>query len=144
MATAVGTMTDRPHTAAQPPFPGARSTGLATGERPPEARRRQARRAHPLLGAFPLAVMTLATFLVLFTLMMARLEAGADPALRASTSMSVAATGSATGTVTTRASGGGESASTATPTTWSEESSAKVPVVTRTSGGSGLTEVGDE
>lgn len=36
---------------------------------------------HPLLRPFPLAVMTLATFLVVFTLLMARLTAGADPAV---------------------------------------------------------------
>jgi hypothetical protein len=146
MATAVGTMTDRPQTAAQPPFSGARTTDLTAGEPPQEAPRpRQARRAHALLGAFPLVVMTLATFLVLFTLMMARLRAGADPALRASASTSVAAAGSTTGAVTTRASGGGESAATATPATGSEEASARMPaVVTRTSGGAGTTEVGDE
>jgi hypothetical protein len=145
MATAVGAMTDRPHTAAQPPFPPARPTGLAAGERPQEAlRRRQARHAHPLLGAFPLVVMTLATFLVLFALMMARIGAAADSALRANTSISVAAPGSATGPVTTRASGGVESTATATAGR-SEESSARMPaVVTRTSGGSGPREVDDE
>jgi hypothetical protein len=47
----------------------------------------QARKADPLLGAFPLAVMTFAIFLVLFTLTIARLKAGADPALRPSTSL---------------------------------------------------------
>jgi hypothetical protein len=41
------------------------------------------RSAHPLLGVFPLAVFTLATFLVVSALLMARLTAGADPALRA-------------------------------------------------------------
>ena len=46
------------------------------------SRGRRAQR-HPLLGAFPLAVMTLATFLVVFALLMARLERGADPALSA-------------------------------------------------------------
>jgi hypothetical protein len=38
---------------------------------------------HPLLGAFPLAVMTLATFFVVFTILMARLQSGMDPALTA-------------------------------------------------------------
>jgi hypothetical protein len=89
--------------------------------------------------------MTLATFLVLFALMMARLRAGADPALRASTSTSVVAAGSAIGAVTTRTSGARESAATATPATGSEEPSARMPaVLTRTSGGSGPREVGDE
>jgi hypothetical protein len=146
MVRAVGTMTDRPQTAAQPPSSETRTAGLTAGEPPPEARRpRRARRAHPLLGAFPLVVIALATFLVLFTLMMARLRAGADPALRASTSTSVAAAGSAGRAVTTRASGGGEPAATATPATGSEESSARMPaVVTRSSGGAGPREVGDE
>jgi hypothetical protein len=144
MATAVGRMTDRPQTAAQPPVPRARPTGLTPG-RLDASRARRGRRAHPLLGVFPLVVMTLATFLVLFTLMMARLRAGADPALRASTSTSVAAAHSATGVVSTRASGGRESAATATPAAGSEESPARMPaVITRTSGGGGSTEVGDE
>lgn len=146
MAMAVGTMTDRPQTSAQQAFSGARTTGRAAGEPPPEAPRpRQARRAHPLLGAFPLVVMTLATFLVLFTLMMARLRAGVDPALHANTSASLVAAGSATSPVTTRASGGGESAATAMPATGSKQSSATMPaVVTRTSGGAGPKEIGDE
>jgi hypothetical protein len=146
MATAVGTMTDRPQTAAQPPFSAARPNDLTAGEPRQDARRpRWARHTHPLLGLFPLVVMTLATFLVLFTLMMARLRAGADPALRASTSTSAAAVGSATGAVTTRTSGGRESAATATPAAGSGESPARMPaVITRTSGGGGTTEVGDE
>jgi hypothetical protein len=42
------------------------------------------REAHPLTQAFPLSVMTLAAFLVAFTILMARLHAGVDPALRRS------------------------------------------------------------
>lgn len=57
--------------------------------KPPRSARgsAQARNARPLLGAFPLAVMTLATFLVLFTVTMARLKASADPVLRPSASL---------------------------------------------------------
>ncbi|MGD0452681.1 MAG: hypothetical protein ABSB69_03730 [Solirubrobacteraceae bacterium] len=43
---------------------------------------------HPLLGAFPLAVMAVAALLVLFMLTMARLNAGEDSPLRPSTSTS--------------------------------------------------------
>ncbi len=41
------------------------------------------RREHPLLRPFPLVVMTLATFLVVFALLMARLTAGVDPVVGA-------------------------------------------------------------
>jgi hypothetical protein len=44
-----------------------------------------ARAAHPLLGRFPLLVMAFAITLVLFTLAMAQLKAGADPDLARST-----------------------------------------------------------
>lgn len=86
----------------------------------------QARSAYPLLGAFPLTVMTLATFLVLFTLTMARLNAGEDPAPRPS--ISLLAKSSGAGAATTRTSGGGESAAVATPAAASEESSDASPV----------------
>jgi hypothetical protein len=46
---------------------------------------------HPLLGAFPLFVMTLAAILVLFTLAMAQLKAGSDPDLAQSTHSSLVA-----------------------------------------------------
>jgi hypothetical protein len=44
-----------------------------------------ARKTYPLLGAFPLAVMTLAAVVVLFAFAMAALNAKADSDLRAST-----------------------------------------------------------
>jgi hypothetical protein len=50
-----------------------------------------ARAAHPLLGAFPLAVMALAIILVLFTLAMAQLKAGSDPDLGQRTSSTLVA-----------------------------------------------------
>ena len=91
----------------------------------------QARKAHPLLGAFPLTVMTLATFLVLFTLTMARLNAGEDPAPRPSASLVARSSGA--GAVTTRTSGGGDSAAGATQAAPSEESSDASPVAVRPS-----------
>jgi hypothetical protein len=47
--------------------------------------------AHPLLAPFPLVVMGLALLLVLFTLTMAELNAGADPDLARGTSSSLLA-----------------------------------------------------
>jgi hypothetical protein len=120
MGTEAATMTDRPRTSARS-------------------------HPHPLLGAFPLVVMTLATFLVVFTLMMARLSAGADPAVHVGTSISLGAARSGASPVRTRASGGGESAAAAIPAAGSGEASATMPaVVTRTSGAAGTGEVGDE
>ena len=93
------------------------------------------RRSHPLLGAFPLAVMTLAVFLELFTLMMARLQRGADPVLRASGASSLVETASGGSPLRTRASGGGASAATALPVAAGEGSSQTSPaIVTRSSG----------
>ncbi len=105
----------------------------------------QARTAHPLLGAFPLAVMTLATFLVAFTLTMARLNAGADPDLRPSTSTSLVAISPGAGAVTTRTSGGGASAAAATPVAAAEQSSGTTAAIgTRAAGVPGTAEAGDD
>ncbi len=81
---------------------------------PPRSAHGSARtgKTHPLLGWFPLAVMTLAACLVLFTLTMARLNAGSDAALRAGASLVVR--GSSAGALTTRTGRGGESAAAAT------------------------------
>ncbi len=61
-------------------------TGLASS-RPPRRTRRlaHARQAHPLLGAFPLAVITLGTLMVLFAVMMAQFSADADSSSHADT-----------------------------------------------------------
>ncbi len=81
--------------------------------------------------------------------MMARLEAGADPALRPSTSTALLAESPGASAVTTRTSGGGEPAAAATPVAGSEESSAG-PRRHRhshercTGGAPGTTEAGDE
>jgi hypothetical protein len=82
--------------------------------------------------------MTLATFLVLFTLMMARLTAGADPALRAGNASALVEPASGASPLRTRASGAGSSATTATTVAASEGSPVATPaVVTRSSGGAG-------
>jgi hypothetical protein len=137
-------MTDRPSRAAAAP---ARPTPPRTAPLNASARgtrgSERTRKTHPLSGAFPLAVMTLATFLVLFAVMMARLKAGVDPVLRAGTSSSLA--GSGAGAVRTRTSGAGASAGLATPVAGSEEASSRSgSVVTRASGALGTREAGDE
>ncbi len=97
-ATAVGTMTDRPQTTARPPSPAPPKAPTA-GEPPRRRAARRHGRATPIRcwARSRSSVMTLATFLVLFTLMMARLRAGVDPALRASTSTSLVAASSGDG-----------------------------------------------
>lgn len=131
---AVDAMTER--TPAESPgqtSPRAQLAGSDGTSRAPRAGGR-----HPLLGVFPLTVMTLATFLVLFTLMMARLTAGADPALRAGNSGAVVETVSAGSPLRTRTSGGSGTVST-TSAVASQGSSATVPaVLTRSSGGAGV------
>jgi hypothetical protein len=103
-----------------------------------------ARKAHPLLGAFPLAVMTLATFLVLFTLMMARLQAGAGPALGSGASGALVAGPQGTGAVRTRTSGGAASSVSTSPVA-SEGAPTPTPaILTRASGAPGTTEAGDD
>lgn len=146
----MGTMTDRPQTSASSLSSAARPKAPAA-ETPPASAHRSARagNAHPLLSAFPLSVMTLGVFMVLFALMMTRLEAGADPALRPSTSTALHAESPGASAVTTRTSGGGEPAAATTPVAGSEESSgAPAAIVTRTSGATGgapgTTEAGDE
>jgi hypothetical protein len=137
-------MTDRPPRSAGTPAPPTppRAAPLGAPARGPRASERT-RKSHPLAGAFPLAVMTLATFLVLFAVMMARLKAGVDPALRAGPSSSLAVGGA--GAVRTRTSGGGEPAGLATPVAASEgASAASSAIVTRASGASGGRQAGDE
>jgi hypothetical protein len=144
MATAVGTMTDLPQTTPRPPDrPVQTSSKIDEPPRGATAPSR-ARNAHPMLSPFPLTVMTLTIFLVLFALMMARLKASADPALRASTTTPVAAASSGGRAVITHASGGGESAAKLAPAAGSEESSASPSVITRRSGAPGTTEARDE
>ena len=97
------------------------------------ASRRSAR--HPLLGGFPMAVMTLATFLVIFTLMMARLSVGADPALRGGANPVALTAGSGAGAVTTRVSGASAATSAAVQAAAGQGTSTATPaVVTRSSG----------
>jgi hypothetical protein len=144
MATAVGTMTDRSQTrpSSSPTSTKARATDGSRQDARPSAK---LRKAHPLLDGFPLAVMTLATFLVLFTVMMARLKAGADPSLRPSTSVSLIAGSPGAGRVTARASGGSRAGTTATPVARSAESAVTSgAIVTRTSGAPDMAAAGDD
>lgn len=107
------------------------------------------RHSHPLLNAFPLAVMTLATFLVVFALLMARLTAGVDPALRTGASSALVrenASGSAVRTrASTAAATGGAAGANATPIAASEGSSGTAPaIVTSSSGARGSGRGGDD
>ena len=138
-------MTDQPQAAARQPIPPVRPMA-PMADSPPSARESpRARRPHPLLGAFPLAVMTLATFLVLFTLMMARLQTGAGPVLSASKGSAALAEGNNESVVTTRTSGGGASSAPATSVAASEGTAGTSPaVVTRASGALGAAEGGDD
>jgi hypothetical protein len=71
----------RPLAPTQPPR-NARASARASARTPG---------AHPLLAPFPLVVMALALLLVLFTLTMAQLKAGADPDLARGTSSALVA-----------------------------------------------------
>lgn len=136
--TTVGTMTDPSRRSpAQPTAAGAsQSAQAARGTT-------AARSTHPLLGAFPLAVFTLATFLVIFALMMARLTAGADPALRAQRSTAVLTRGPGGAVLTTRTSGA--VGATTPPIAGSERPPGTgAAIVTSTSGAAGTREAGDD
>jgi hypothetical protein len=139
-ATAVGAMTER--TAAV-----SRREGSRQDSQPPAGagtNRATTARRHPLLGAFPLTVMTLATFLVLFTLMMARLTAGADPALKAASTAALVEPAAVGSPVGTRASAAAGAAGTPTVAP-ARGSSAPVPaVVTRSSGSAGAGALSDD
>ncbi len=101
----------------------------------------RARKAHPLLGVFPLTVMSLATFLVLFTVMMARLTAVGGTALSSNRSVALAANGIGVSGVRTRASGGGSGATVA-PAPLS--GGAAPAIVTSASGAGGAKGSGDD
>lgn len=60
-----------------------RPSSCVGSDRQGHSRARAKRAKRPLLGAFPLTVMAVATFLVVFAILAARLHNGADPALRA-------------------------------------------------------------
>lgn len=112
----------------------------------PRAAARGASRAsekHPLLGGFPLTVMSLATFLVLFTLMMARLTAGADPALVSSANAGLVAKGSRGSVIRSRTSGGAVPVATAAPVQARQAGASREAIITRASG-AGVTGSGDD
>jgi hypothetical protein len=69
----------------------ARASTPAASELPGRPAPKGIRRSHPLLGVFPLAVMALATILVLFVVTMAGLQ-DSDNTLRATPESSVVAT----------------------------------------------------
>ena len=101
-------------------------------------------RRHPLLGAFPLTVMALATFLVLFTVMMARLTAGADPAVKGASTAALVEPAAAGSPVRTRASAAAGAAGTPTVAP-ARGSLAPAPmVVTRSSGSGGVEAATDD
>lgn len=102
----------------------------AVAQREQRATRARRSHGHPLLRAFPLAVMTLATFLVVFTILMARLQSGVDPALGPAATGSLVVPGSSRGAILTRASGGAAPAVLKS----GSPSSSTGPVLTRTSG----------
>ena len=89
---------------------------------------------YPLFGAFPLTVMTLATFLVVFAVMAARLQVGLDPGLRAASGTTVVRNPSG-GKVVTRASGTGAAIPASSPS--GAPAQTGTPVLTRTSGAAG-------
>ena len=140
----MGMMTDRPSKHGRP-VPSARQRTPSPSEGSRSAPGSAPTRTQPLLGAFPLTVMTIATFLVLFAFMMGRLKVGADLAVRGGTGSSLVLGSSGSGFVTTRTSGAGAASALATRAVAPEASSGRTPaIVTRASGALGATEVGDE
>ena len=109
-------------------------------------RRKALRGSHPLLGAFPLAVMVLSTFLIVFALMMARLTAGIGPAPRSGGASAVVLGAGSQNAVRTRTSSGALVVSAATPTGAAAPTStgAVSAVSTRSSGTAGGDGVRDE
>jgi hypothetical protein len=102
--------------------------------------------AHPLLRPFPLVVMGLATFLVIFALLMARLTSGLDPALRASPGTVSLAEGSSSSSSAVRTTASGRILPASGPQVGRSEvlSSAAPAVLTRASGGVNTSGAGDE
>jgi hypothetical protein len=87
--------------------------------------------------------MTLATFLVCFALMMARLTAAGHPRLVSSAASTLVGTGSPPGSVRTRSSGGSVAPAVPTPAAVAERSSAPA-IITRASGAGGTVRLGDD
>jgi len=92
------------------------------------------RSQHPLLRPFPLVVMTIATFLVVFALLMARIQSQSLPA---TTATHVARVGAGSRPVVTRSSAAAGAAPAVAPSSASPslEPGAAAPVTSRTSGG---------
>ena len=102
------------------------------------------RASHPLLGLFPLAVMTLASFLVAFTLMMARLTSGADPALRRAASAAVVLAAGGRAAVVTRTSSGAPAARSTAALAGAQSGTGAIPAVLTRASGAGAGRVSDE
>ena len=107
-----------------------------------------ASRPHPLLGLFPLTVMTLAAFMVAFALMMARMGSGVNPPRRPGALAAAPPAAGGQGVITTRTStaGAGAVAASSAPVVSGGQSPAGgVPaVLTRASGAERAGEVRDE
>lgn len=101
-------------------------------------------RRHPLLGPFPLTVMTLATFLVLFTVMMARLTGGANPALNGANPAALVEPTAAGSPVRTRSSAAIGAGGTPTIAPTRSPSATAPAVMTRSSGSAGAGAVTDD
>lgn len=104
----------------------------------------QARAVHPLLGAFPLAVMTLAILAVLFALTMAKLNASTDPDLGASPGIRLVARDPGGDGVKTRPDGARGSNAAAKPVVAPAPSGTTAEVVTRADHAPGTTKASDE
>jgi hypothetical protein len=134
----VVTMTDR-----SPNVQGTSSGADSRGGSRASVARVRANTAHPLLRPFSLAVMTLATFMVVFALMMARMTASTGRIPGTVNAALVAESGASA--VTTRTSGAAATAATPVQATVSEGPSAATPaIVTRSSGAAGVGRVGDD
>lgn len=112
------------------------------------AKRARRRVAHPLLGPFPVAVMTLGTFLVVFALLMGRLANTGTPALAgAGATPALVAGSSGSRAITTSASGGGAAGATAPGPSAANQTKAPAgtsTIVTRASGALAATESGGD
>jgi len=143
---AAATMTDARAGAHRAPAASAGAKAIASaGERP---RDRAWRSSHPLLGAFPLAVMAFATFLIVFALMMARMTAGVDPAAPQGTATALVPGSRGQVAPRTRTSAGGlipgTGPSNASAAVGTSLPTGQAVLATRTSGAAAAEELGDE
>jgi hypothetical protein len=117
---------------------------VASCERPAGPVMARGYRRHPLLEPFPLAVMTLATFMVLFVVMMTRLTVSAGTITRTGVTTATAMTGSGPSSVTTRTSGAGATAGSTEVTASGAPAAATPAVPSCTSASDGASGAGDD